>query len=353
MNRTRYVSSVTAAATAALVLSGCTAPAATSTGPRTLRVAYFDPDDSYDPALTWFLNALDEESNGRLRVEMSWECCNPGLTTASNELGIIAAVNAGDFDLGVVGVRTLDAVGVTALDGLQAPMQINSYAKQKAVLQDPAVQKAALAIHHVGGDGASVVGLLPGPMRYPISFRTDAPLLGVASWKGAKVWVAANDVQKAAVTAFGAEPKWEGDRDAMLSAGQLDGVENSVLWSADYASDTRAVTTNVALWPKPDAVLLGGKAAKRMTAEERTWIEKAARVTASSADRIADFEETYTTTCSYPIVAASPQDVAGLAAAVGPVHDRLAADKAAAAVLARVDKLAGPPGAATPIDRTC
>src|SRR5260221_11147872 len=67
-------------------------------------------------------------SGGALRIkfETNWR---QGQRDA--ETGLIRDVRAGKADLGAVGGRAWDAVGVTSLDALQAPFLIDSYAPEQ------------------------------------------------------------------------------------------------------------------------------------------------------------------------------------------------------------------------------
>ena len=72
----------------------------------------------------------------RLWAERSASTCRvAGASGGRRSNGLIKDVEAGKADLGVAGTRAWDSVGVHSLDGLNAPLLINSYALQQRVFR--------------------------------------------------------------------------------------------------------------------------------------------------------------------------------------------------------------------------
>jgi hypothetical protein len=82
----------------------------------------------YEPAVAGFVTRLEEISGGRLTVELINEFGDAVGVNAERQ--VIDAVRAGTIDLGWVGTRVFDTLGVRSFQALTAPMLIDSYALQ-------------------------------------------------------------------------------------------------------------------------------------------------------------------------------------------------------------------------------
>src|SRR5919198_6776056 len=104
-------------------------------------------------------------SEGSLRIDIrnGWRSGDP-----SSERHLIADVRAGKADLGWVGARAWDGVGVLAFQALVAPFLIDSYALEQRVLESPLAGEMLAAI---GPAGVVGIGVLPGPMRQLLGVR--------------------------------------------------------------------------------------------------------------------------------------------------------------------------------------
>src|SRR5215217_7063259 len=118
-----------------VLVGGCGASSADKAGgtvgqkPRILTMA----NAGGDPAeLDGFIKEVARLSSGtiRIQVESHWRA-----DQAKAEPGLINDVKAGKADLGWAGSRAWDAVGVTSLRALHAPLLMDSYAVQERVIQ--------------------------------------------------------------------------------------------------------------------------------------------------------------------------------------------------------------------------
>ncbi|HTE73264.1 MAG TPA: hypothetical protein VK640_08700, partial [Actinomycetes bacterium] len=131
MNRTRTMLTLTAAAVLAGT-SGCTAvdrAGGTADEPvRTLSFAQAN-DGEPPPQLRAWADEVERASDGTLSIEFAdgWRRGEAGA-----ERGILADVAEGEADLGWVGARAFDRVGVTSFQALLAPMLVDSHALQRA-----------------------------------------------------------------------------------------------------------------------------------------------------------------------------------------------------------------------------
>ena len=89
--------------------------------------ATFAPTQELGP----FADEVAKRSGGTLHIRFANEW-RPRERTV--ETGIIRDVQVGRVEMGWVGSRAFDAVGVTTFNALQAPFAIDSYALEEAVI---------------------------------------------------------------------------------------------------------------------------------------------------------------------------------------------------------------------------
>src|SRR4051794_8384179 len=159
---------VLAAGVAVASLCGCAGAGQDKAGgtragrPVVLTLANFMGDTE---ELHGFRDEVQRLSGGAVRIEIrsGWR-----LRQVRFEDGLIADVRAARADLGVVGARAWDSVGVRTMRALNAPLLIDSYALQDRVLQDPMVRSMLDGLRPLGLVG---LGMLPGPLRKPLGAR--------------------------------------------------------------------------------------------------------------------------------------------------------------------------------------
>src|SRR3954451_12259572 len=116
--------------------AGCTEDPSSKTGGRaqsvvlTLADGYSDP--AFEPAVAYFIKRVGELSNGQVQVKdaQGW-----GKLAPNFEQRIVSDVAAGRADLGWVGTRVFDTLGVPSFQALTAPMLIDSYPLEDAVMR--------------------------------------------------------------------------------------------------------------------------------------------------------------------------------------------------------------------------
>jgi TRAP-type C4-dicarboxylate transport system substrate-binding protein len=86
--------------------------------PIVLKMADIYPDFTYVPAVLYFAKRVEEISDGALRIESvdMWDDFDPG-----TEQRAVRDVAAGKADLGWVGTRVFDTLGVDSFQALTAP----------------------------------------------------------------------------------------------------------------------------------------------------------------------------------------------------------------------------------------
>jgi TRAP-type transport system periplasmic protein len=332
-----------------LILSaGCAADSGDKAGgpgePVVLRLATVNGDLAFTPQVEALVAQVDELSDGGLRIEVVYEVGN---FEPDSEKQVVDGVAAGTYDLGVVGTQVFDTLGVSSFRPLTAPMLVDSYALQSAVVRSETAEAMMQPLGELGVDG---IALLAGTLRRPVA--VEAPLGGPDDWAGVTFSTFDSELQFAAVRALGASPvAMVGDaRDQALREGSLDGFESSVLAYQINAQQATApyLTANVTLWPQTLAVVAGPGVEERLTGEQRDWLDQAAD-DAVRGTALADAEaKALDDVCVAGARAwlAPAEELAALREAFEPVYDDLRGDEATAEVLDEIEALK----AATPAD---
>ena len=84
-----------------------------------------------------------------------------------------------EVDLGWVGTRVFDTLGVKSFQALTAPMLVDSYALENAVIESGITEEMMEGLDELGVVG---LGVLPDGLRKPIG--VTGPILGPADWRG-------------------------------------------------------------------------------------------------------------------------------------------------------------------------
>ena len=119
------------------------------------------------------------------------------------ERGVVQDVRSGKADLGIVGVRVWDTMGVTAFGALLAPLLVNSFEAERRVVESELLPERMLK----GVEGAGVVGiaLLPGALRRPFGFAHA--FLRPEDYRGATVGIRPGALARQTFHALGAVAK--------------------------------------------------------------------------------------------------------------------------------------------------
>lgn len=305
--------------------------------PVVLTLLNSDSDLSGVPAVQRFVDRVGQLSGGDLTVEVRSQ--NDGRT--GFEQRVVRAVKANEAQLAWVGTRVWDTLGVNTFRALHAPLLIDSYALQGAVLRSD-IPGGMLA----GLDGHGVVGLalLGDNLRYPAAAKR--PLRGPADYKGLRFRSLTSATQAAAIRALGARPAGEGWAelgDALVS-GRLGGLEVDLntYESNAYSVVAPYVTLNVALWPRTTVLFANEAALAKLSEEQQRWVRQAAADAARySLTTFGEDQRIVRLQCrnGMKAVSASPADMAALRRAFAPVSASLRRDPTTAAMLARIAAL--------------
>jgi len=206
------------------------------------------------------------------------------------ERQVVRGVADGAFDLGFVGTRVFDTLGVRSFQALTAPMLIDSYPLERAVVGSgiPRQMMTGLGRLHVTG-----LAVLADGLRKPIA--VVHPLLGPQDWSGITFATFRSGGQQQAVRALGARvSNLFGDPlNAALRSGKVAAFEKNLLTDQINQMQTIApyVTANVNLWPQTLAVIANPARLATLTPQQRGWLRQAAGDAAARSTALANTDQ--------------------------------------------------------------
>jgi TRAP-type C4-dicarboxylate transport system substrate-binding protein len=325
------------AALVAVSATGCGSTADKAGNPEApvvLRLA--DPYDSTitdAEALQWIVQRVDLISHGKLRIRVTYNAA--GDRIADVEARVARMVEQGRFDLGWIGTRAWDELGVKSFQALQAPFLVTDYALLDRILT------GRLAGRMLAGlPGRRWVGLVlvPDLMRHPIGL--EQPLVSTADFKGARVRDIPSRATDAVLRALGAVPVHVAgaDYNDAVVRHRIDGEELAIV-DTPFGS---SVTGNVSFFPKVMTLFAGRPAYDRLSDGQKGVLQEAARqlrrhiFAPSETSLIAQI-------CSGKphgrVVLATEQQLAQLAHATRPVYAQLERDPETRSLIAAVRRL--------------
>ena len=304
-----------------------------------LRLAAADDAEQPDARFVrYFASRVAELSGGSLRVRPVWDAA--GQQTADYEARIARMVRDGEFELGWIGARAWDRLGITHFQALQAPFLVDDHMLLGRIATG-SVGERMLA----GLDGNGLVGLALAPDRLRYPFGVRHALASPQDFAGARVRVFPSRTTEALMRALGATPvQVSGDDVAgAVARREIDGVEAS-LGTNSASEGENFLTTNLALFPKVLTLFAGADAYRRLDEDQAAVIRKAARQTAAYAAAHPLSERALVRQfcgSGRPVtaVAASRDDLAALTQAAQPVYAELERDPETRALIAAIREL--------------
>jgi TRAP-type C4-dicarboxylate transport system substrate-binding protein len=307
--------------------------------PVVLRLASTGSSIDQTPAVEYFVKRVEELSERNVRIEVVDEWAE---FASDAEQQVVRDVASGEADLGWVGTRIFDTLGVKSFQALTAPMLIDSYALQNAVIESGITDEMIQGLDDLGVVG---LGVLPDGLRKPIG--VTAPILGSADWQGITFGTLMSNSQAEAIRALGATPAqiFGPERREALEKGTIQGFEFS-MWlyksKPEWPRLAPYVAANVNLWPQMDVLLANPAGFAALSGEQRGWLEEAARVAAGRSTALADMEaDAVDDSCRLGarFAKASTADLAALEAAFAPTHANLEQHPETKAFIERIQEL--------------
>jgi TRAP-type C4-dicarboxylate transport system substrate-binding protein len=265
-----------------------------------------------------FAAAVERLSGGSMRIRIVED---PRDEQSDYERGIVRGVRSGKAQLGLVGARVWDTMGVTSFQALLAPMLVDSLTLERRALESPLAARALDGVERAGVVG---VALLPGTLRRPLGF--SRALIRPEDYEGTTVGIRPGGVAKATFAALGAEAKGS-------VPGEVAGLDGTELDLSTIAingqdEDKATLTENVVLWPRVQTVFANHAAFGALTLAQRQILRRAGRTALglelARVER--DERSALSDVCRrgrLRFVTASPSDRAALRQAVQPVYDAL------------------------------
>src|SRR5262249_41052184 len=215
-------------------------------------------------------------------------------------------VAAGRYSLGVVGTRVFDTLGVDSFQALSAPLLIDSYPMEQAVIDSGIPARMMSALDKVGVTG---LGVLADGLRKPIAVRK--PLLDPADWRGITFAAFRSRESSEAIRALGAMPSnlVAVPLDQALDSKTVQGFEANLRYYGirdDSWRRARFVTANVNLWPQTLAVIANPPSPATLTPQQRAWLTQAVRDTAARSTGLAGADAPLLPRPSAPVSARPP-----------------------------------------------
>jgi TRAP-type C4-dicarboxylate transport system substrate-binding protein len=282
----------------------------------------FGPD-----AIQFWIDEVQRRSGGSLRIQMTSRF--PPQEFAFDK-ATIADVQAGKVQLANVSARAFDTVGVTSFQALLAPFLIDNYTLERRVVESDLMGEMLAGINKLGLVGLEVI---PTHLRKPVG--VSRPLVTVKDYRGARIGVREGEVAKATFKALGATPV------PSIPEKPLDGLDGfEINISTNVDQGTKAVTSNVTLWPRPMTLVINRKTFESLTPSQQEALQTAGSAVLSRQFDFAqaDNAEGLGVECrrGFRFVQASDQDLAALRRAVQPVYDQLERDAETKSLLQRI-----------------
>lgn len=340
-SRTRLASLVLAVI-ATLLAGACSSGASVdkaggSGEPVILRMANTYGDLGDLPAVAYFVDRVKELSGGDVRIA---DVNDWGDYSSDAEQQVVRDVSSGEVDLGWAGTRVFDTMGFKSFQAVTAPMLVDSYALENAVIESGITDQMMHGLDDVGVVG---LGVLADGLRKPIG--VTGPILGPADWRGITFGTLKSGGQAEAIRALSATPAevFGRHRHPGIGKGTVQGFELSLhIYNPTILHAAPYVTANVDLWPQMDVLLANPDRLAALTSDQRGWLQQAAD---DAANRSADLADTDAMTLRNACDAgarfaeASEADLAALRDAFAPVYANLEQNPQTKAFIEQIQEL--------------
>jgi TRAP-type transport system periplasmic protein len=344
-----------AAALALVAMTGCSG--SRHAPMRTLRLASAGAAGiEHDPAVAFFVDRVAKLSHGRLRIAVDerW--------APDHERQLLLDVARGHADLGWSHTSSFEELGVRSFDALHAPMLVDGYAIERAVLRSSLATQMLAGTRSVGLRGLALLAgrlsRLVGvgqAMRRPEDLRhLSLGVHGVITGKS-RIRQTTPVLATRALRAFRV-PMYHDFIEAFYAGGGAAAFEDDLdtIFFDRYGSGCRAkdadcgtldpwVTANVVLWPRAAVLVANPRRLQALPANERAWIEQAASQAADYSTTLGHREDQRLVPelCAAGVrfATASHRDLAALRRAMRTVYAQLERSPRTRVAIARIERL--------------
>jgi TRAP-type C4-dicarboxylate transport system substrate-binding protein len=328
---------------AALLAAGCTGrgvskaggtPVVAANGTITLTFASADPL----PVDTTFATLVAQDSGGHLKLRTLFY----NARSTSVDQTVAAALQQGKLDVGDVGARAWESLGVLAFRAYQDPFLVASRELLAKATTGPVAAGLLATLKPAGITGLAIV---PDSIRYLYSTR---PLTTPAQFRGAKIRINVSATTSEVLQDLGATPVTDvaagpaavqALRDGALTAIEADPVnamENSYVPVAPY------VVVNAPLFAKASTFAASSAALVKLPAQDVGWLREAAQQAAASQASSTSDRVDWASMCGQELrpLAVTPRQFSTLHDAEAPAYADLAGDQETALAVDRIGGLA-------------
>jgi TRAP-type C4-dicarboxylate transport system substrate-binding protein len=300
------------------------------------------------PGLERFVERIGQRSHGKLRIAVV-------LAHVPDQRALVADVGRGRADLAWVDTRVFGTLGVTSFDALTAPLLVNDYATQAAVIRSGVPGQMLPDLRKLGVRGLAVVA---GRLRKPIG--VGRKLLAPADYRGIHLRLLDSNVYARFARALGANPI--NDRNSGLQDDVPDGYIGGLEDDLDSAffdlpagrptykdSGPRGpvgrpyyVTANVSFWPRTAAIVTSPRRLAELSAQQRGWLLAAAHDAVAYSTTAVDADgELARELCAAGtrFAVAGSADRHALARALAPVYAHLRSNRLSGRLIAEIQAI--------------
>jgi TRAP-type C4-dicarboxylate transport system substrate-binding protein len=259
----------------------------------------------------------------------------------SNEADLVKEVASGKAELGYIGARGFDTVGVNSFAGLQAPMLIDSLDLEAKVLATDWAKKLLDGPRSIGIVG---LGYVQGELRQPLGITRD--LANVSDFQGARIGARPSHVTEMTMKAL--EATIVATPAASVNLSGLDGMEMGMPGVAGnhYDQGAKSFTGNLVFWARPNVIFANAKWFDALTADQQGLLRAAAAETdqgsVATARQGADGSRGLLCAGGLSITSASQAALVAFRQKLQPVTDEMAKDPATKATIDAILALRGP-----------
>jgi TRAP-type C4-dicarboxylate transport system substrate-binding protein len=314
------------------------APVAASSQTQAITLKLAVSDDTGNPSEPYvreFISQVSSLSAGAITILPSWNASPDNF-----EQGVIKAVLAGQFDLGLAASRAWDtaSVNITSFQALQTPFLIDNDALALAVATSDA---ATQMLGNLSTFGAVGLTMWPEDLRHPFSLVPGKSLLSPADFSGLSIRVTPSAVSNMIIEKLGGTP--------MFADSGYQGAESG-LRQGSSLSGAATATGNVTFYAKFQVLFANSAAFKALSAAQQAVLRQAAEAAQKKA--IAEHPSDAQAATAYcadggTVVLTSADQVAAFEKAVQPVFDYINKDPANAKLIAALQDLKSKTSAST------
>jgi C4-dicarboxylate-binding protein DctP len=307
--------------------------------PVTLRFAVADDSDAPSaPYARAFVDEVATRSGGSITIDVIWDA---GRTTRDGfEMGTARRLVDGDVDLALAASRAWTAVGIGALEPLQAPFLIDTDALAETVAMGD-IASGLLAAMDTGG--VTGLAMWPEDLRHFVAYeQCIAPVTSPDDLRGRTIRAVPSVITLELVAALGATHSWEvGSLWERVETCAMQAQESGFLQRYPVPG-IQTVTGDVTLFPKFQVIAANGAAFERLAPDQQAAIRVAATAVARMAvgERLRDGDAAARWCADGGrVVFAGADGLAAFRAVAQPVFDGLRSDPAAAAAIDAIEML--------------